>query len=143
VLVSSLAYRGDVSSFQHLLDAIERALWDQRLKVLKVRDDPERSLGGARTRLHALRSDGALVRRSRRLTVTLGAQRAHAAANRRSRPRIVSYRRAWNERFRESLAVQRQRRQLTAPSWDPAVTSSFHPPKAANTSPSSRSGTLK
>lgn len=38
---------------------------------------------------------------------------------------------------------QRQRRQLTAPGWEPAVTSSFHPLKAANTSPFSRSGTLK
>ena len=46
--------------------------------------------------------------------------------------------------FRVSrFSAQRQRRQLTAPSLEPAVTSSFHPPKAAKTSPFSRSGTLK
>jgi hypothetical protein len=38
---------------------------------------------------------------------------------------------------------QRQRRQLVAPGLEPAVTSSFHPLKEANTSPFSRSGTLK
>jgi hypothetical protein len=42
-----------------------------------------------------------------------------------------------------SNSAQRQRRQLTAPSLEPAVTSPFHPPKAAKTSPFSRSGTLK
>ena len=37
----------------------------------------------------------------------------------------------------------RQRRQLTAPGWEPAETSLFSPAKAARTSPFSRSGTLK
>lgn len=41
-----------------------------------------------------------------------------------------------------SRSTQRQRRQLTAPGSAPAVTSPFHPAKAANTSPFSRSGTL-
>ena len=45
--------------------------------------------------------------------------------------------------FSGSHSAQRQRRQLTAPCLEPAVTSSFHPPKAAKTSPFSRSGTLK
>ena len=39
-------------------------------------------------------------------------------------------------------ATQRQRRQLTAPGSEPAVTSPFSPAKAASTSPFSRSGTL-
>src|SRR5215207_10514742 len=38
---------------------------------------------------------------------------------------------------------QRQRRQLIAPGWEPAVTSSFHPLKAAKTSSFSPPGTLK
>lgn len=44
---------------------------------------------------------------------------------------------------RRKASAQRHRRQLTAPFLEPAVTSSFHPPKAAKTSPFSRSGTLK
>src|SRR5215813_9394011 len=42
-----------------------------------------------------------------------------------------------------SRPAQRQRRQLTAPGWEPAVTSPFSAPKAARTSAFSRSGTLK
>ena len=42
-----------------------------------------------------------------------------------------------------SHSAQCQRRQLTAPGSEPAVTSLFHPPKAAKTSPFSRSGTPK
>ena len=48
-----------------------------------------------------------------------------------------------NQKLSGLYSAQRQRRQLTAPSLEPAVTSSFHPPKAAKTSPFSRSGTLK
>src|SRR5215472_9069772 len=39
--------------------------------------------------------------------------------------------------------AQRQRRQLTSPGWEPAVTSPLSAPKAARTSAFSRSGTLK
>jgi hypothetical protein len=53
---------------------------------------------------------------------------------------LIEVRRA---EFSGSHSAQRQRRQLTAPCLEPAVTSSFHPPKAAKTSPFSRSGTLK
>jgi hypothetical protein len=42
-----------------------------------------------------------------------------------------------------TIGAQRHRRQLTAPSSEPAVTSPFQPTKAASTSPFSRSGTLK
>lgn len=45
--------------------------------------------------------------------------------------------------FGISLAAQRQRRQLTAPGLEPAVTSPFHPLKAPKTSSFSRTGTLK
>ncbi len=40
-------------------------------------------------------------------------------------------------------SAQRQRRQLTAPGLDPAVTSGFHPLKAPKVSSLSRLGTLK
>src|SRR5207245_1460871 len=44
---------------------------------------------------------------------------------------------------RISHSAQCQRRQLIAPGSEPAVTSSFHPLKAATASPFSRSGTWK
>jgi hypothetical protein len=66
--------------------------------------------------------------RSSALTRMMPSEAAVSAPHEQSQPRDRS---------------QCQRRQLTAPGSEPAVTSPFHPLKAAKASPFSRSGTLK